>query len=363
MKRYLFLISHPAHFHMFKLTMKRLEDLGDEIIAVVRPKDVLENLCKESNLNFIKLDERPPRGGVMRLALTLFKRDVQIWKIAGKYKPDIMIGSDGSIARVGFLKGIPSFEMSEDDAKAIKLYALISYTFFTKIISPNVVDAWFWNKKKIGYEGYQKLAYLHPELFQPDYTIKSKYIQEEKYFILRFSALDAYHDFGIKGFTEELIFKLINLLEKHGRVYISSEKQLSEELAPYALNILASDLHHILAFSTMLIGDSQSMTVEAALLGVPSIRFSDLVGKLSVLEELENTYNLTFGFKPTESFEMIKKLDDLLVEENILKLWKEKRDKMLKDKINVTKFYTWFISNYPESIKLWNEKSEINSLF
>ena len=37
----------------------------------------------------------------------------------------------------------------------------------------------------------------------------------------------------------------------------------------------------------MLVCDSQSMTVEAAILGIPSIRYSDFSGRIGVLEELE----------------------------------------------------------------------------
>jgi predicted glycosyltransferase len=47
----------------------------------------------------------------------------------------------------------------------------------------------------------------------------------------------------------------------------------------------------------MYIGDSQTMTAEAAVLGTPAIRFNDFVGELSYLEELEYTFDLTYGIK------------------------------------------------------------------
>ncbi|MDS1031028.1 DUF354 domain-containing protein [Porphyromonadaceae sp. NP-X] len=358
MSKYLFLISHPAHFHMFKYSIQELKKHGHEVTVVIRPKDVLEQLCIESNLNYIKIKDRPKNGGLLKLAQSLFEKDIQIHKIVKKIKPDLLLGSDGSIARAGISFHIPSFEFSEDDAKAIKLYAFTSYTFFTGIISPTVVDAWLWNKKKISYNGYQKLAYLHPNKFYPDKKTKEKYIKEQKYFILRLSALNAYHDIGMKGFNENIIDKIINKLELYGKIYISSEKELPIKYNKYKLNINPLDIHHILAFSSMLIGDSQSMSVESALLGVPSIRYSSFAGKLSVLEELEHKYELTYGFLPEQSEAMFEKIEKLLSIPNLKEEWQQRRQSMLQDKIDVTAFFVWFIENYPESAKIMKENPD-----
>ena len=42
------------------------------------------------------------------------------------------------------------------------------------------------------------------------------------------------------------------------------------------------------------------MAAECAVLGTPSIRFNDFVGKLGYLEELELEYGLTFGIKTSD---------------------------------------------------------------
>ena len=56
----------------------------------------------------------------------------------------------------------------------------------------------------------------------------------------------------------------------------------------------------------MFIGDSQTMTSEAAVLGTPAIRCNSFVNRISYLEEEENTYELTFGFKPEDSLKMFE---------------------------------------------------------
>ena len=61
MSKYLFMISHPAHFHMFKHTMNNLQKDGHEIVAVIRPKDVLEQLCVDYGLDFYKTKDRPKK--------------------------------------------------------------------------------------------------------------------------------------------------------------------------------------------------------------------------------------------------------------------------------------------------------------
>jgi predicted glycosyltransferase len=95
--------------------------------------------------------------------------------------------------------------------------------------------------------------------------------------------------------------------------------------------------------------------MEAAMLGTPSIRFSDFSGRISVLEELEHKYGLTFGFKTNESDKFFNKIDELLKTKNIKKEWQRRRQKMLAEKIDVTAFMAWLIENYPESVRIMKE--------
>lgn len=363
-KKYLFMISHPAHFHMFIDTMSNLEQKGHRIITVIRPKDVLEDLCVNAELNYYKVDERPQRFGVLGLGWGLVKKTSAVLKIIKKEKPDLLIGSDGVLAYAGTIKSIPSFEFFEDDVDVIRLYALMFFPFYSKLISPDVTDPWIWKKKNIRYKGYQKLAYLHPNKFIPQQQIVEKYIEIDKpYFLIRLSDLSAHHDVGIKGFTFELVNKIVDLLKKHGDVYISSEKELSKELKPYLLKINPADLHHVLAYSNLFIGDSQSMTVEAAMLGVPSVRFSDFAGRISVLEELEHKYELTYGIKTVEPEKLYNTVERLLNTPDFKAVFQQRRQKMLSDKIDVTAFFTWFIENYPESSKIMKENPDYQYKF
>jgi len=51
----------------------------------------------------------------------------------------------------------------------------------------------------------------------------------------------------------------------------------------------------------------------------------------------------------------IQKGIELLQQPNLKKEWKEKSEKMLAEKIDVTAFLVWFVENYPESVKIMKE--------
>lgn len=366
----LFMISHPAHFHMFRNTISNLKKDGHEVVIVIRPKDMLEQLCIDAGMEFYKVKNRPKRWGMFGLAVSLMAKTIEVLRIARKEKPDMLIGSDGVLAYVGTLCRIPSFEFFEDDVRIIQLYAKIFFPFYSNVVCPYVCDAEKWNSKKVGYPGYQKLTYLHPKRFTPNPEIVRGYgigLNEgkkpfEPYYIIRFAKLSAHHDVGVHGFTKEIAETVINKLKAHGRVFITSEAELPAEFEQYRLRIRPLDIHHVLAFASLYIGDSQSMAVEASMLGTPCIRFNDFVGKkkISVLEELEHTYGLTYGISSTMPEVLYQRVDEILTMPDARKTYQQRREKMLKDKIDVTAFWTWFIEHYPQSV---NEVQEADKDF
>jgi hypothetical protein len=118
---------------------------------------------------------------------------------------------------------------------------------------------------------------------------------------------------------------------------------------PYKINIDVKDMHHMIAFASLFIADSQSMIVEACMLGVPSIRYNSFVGKISVLEELEKKYSLTSGILNNNPVQLYRTVKNMLENVNLSKEFTERKNIMLRDKINVSEFFTWFIENYPQS--------------
>ncbi len=341
-------MGHPAHFHLFRYLIPKLTSRGHAVKVLIRRKDILEELCRTSELDYINvLPEKNSNSDISRLKAYL-KKYWRISRVIKSFKPTIMLGSEPTLAHLGRLYNIPSVIFSEDDAQIIPRFAKIAYPFVNVIMSPASCSAAKWEYKKVGYNGFHKLAYLHPSVFTPSRD-EIPEIKSENYFILRFAELTAYHDKNKKGFNLTLIHKLIEILKPHGDIFISSEKKLEGNLQQYELKINPINIHHALYFAKMYVGDSQSMAVEAALLGTPGLRFNDFSGKISVLNELEEVYQLTHSFNTNQEKEFLIKVHELLNSSDLYKEYKERRKTLLNEKINVPDFFIWFIENYPDS--------------
>lgn len=343
---FLFYLGHPAHYHNISVVIKQLSEKGYKIVLVARGKDVLFELLEGLPYKIIYL--KPKKGaGKLSLISTVLKREFVLFRLVKKYKPKMLIGTDIVIAHIGNLLKIPSVILNEDDAKEVPFLAKYGFKYATAVFSPNCCDISPYEHKKVGYEGYHELAYLHPKYFTPD---KSK-VQEllngnEKYFILRFAELTAHHDEGKKGINLEVAKRLIEILKPFGRVFITSERKLETELEQYRIQVKPSHIHHAIYYADLYIGDSQTMAAEAAVLGTPSIRYNDFVGKLGYLEELEHKYKLTFGI-PTEKPEMLyAKVEELLRNESLKELFQERKREMLDSCVDVAELWgSYFIEN------------------
>jgi predicted glycosyltransferase len=362
---YLFYFGHPAQYLFLRATIKELKKLPENtVIITLKSKDVLEDLIQSDELPYINVQPTERRNSKLSIAFNLVKRTFKLFRLALKYKPDLMIGTDATIAQVGFLLNIHRITITEDDYDVIKSLAKLTYPYTEHILCPNVCQVGKWANKKIGYSGYMKLGYLHPSVFKPDKLMLNKYNLVEKYALIRLAKLNAHHDFGIKGISEVTLRAILNTLKEKGiTVRISSEKKIPSEFSSYLLQISPSDMHHVLANAQLLICDSQSMSVEAAVLGIPSIRISDFAGKISVLEELERSYELTFGISPLDTNRIFRKLNELLALSDLNETFQLRKEKMLKEKINVSAYLLWLLKHYPESIGQLKRDSTIENQF
>ncbi len=349
-KKILIYIGHPAQYHFFKHTIRRLRENGHQVRILIKTKDILEKLLTEDGLEYQNIQETIRRNSKWGILSASFKRAWAVYKIARVFRPDVLLGTDSSIAQAGWLLRTPAITTLEDDVEIIKNLARLTYPFTTDILVPVVCRVGKWEQKKIGYAGYMKLAYLHPNCFTPKEEVVKGYGINKRFILIRLAKLSAHHDDGIKGLNKELVNKVIDTAEKRDyQVFISAETEIDERLRKYQLKIKNTDIHHIMAFASLLISDSQSMSVEAAILGVPNLRFSDFAGRISVLEELENIYELTIGIKTCDTERLVAEEERLLDMTDIKTVFQAKRKKMLDEKIDVSTFLTWFIENYPQS--------------
>ncbi|SVD75227.1 uncharacterized protein METZ01_LOCUS428081, partial [marine metagenome] len=258
-------------------------------------------------------------------------------------RPDLLIGSSPVINWVGRRHNCESWNLTEDDANIIRNYWILSKPFVTKIIKPSSLSFEI-DKRAVFHSSYHELAYLHPNNFNPNKKILQKYnLKEKQYAIIRLSALSAYHDVSAIGLTNQLLDGIKNILNEYVIVE-TIENSKDQMIDPW-------DIHDILAFSKMLVSDSQTMTIEASVLGIPSVRINSFFGKSSVIEELENKYKLAVGFLPHEEDKILNVVDSILADPQTDKIWAERRSKLLSDKID---FNHWMI-------KLFNKQIIVNN--
>ena len=362
--KFAFYFGHPAQFLFVRKTIADLLHEGHDVLIQIKKKDVLEELLKSSSFEYTNIQPQERKNSKIAALSGLIRRSKIILPALRKFKPDLLISSDASYAQLGLLLSVPCVTILEDDYDVIKPLALLSYPFTTTILCPEVCDVGRWGKKKVGYNGYMKLAYLHPNVFKPNNEIAAKYDLPNKYALIRLAQLTAYHDEGIKGISEGLLISIIDRLKKSGITpIISAEGKIDERYTPLLLKIEAKDMHTILAQAELLICDSQSMSVEASMLGVPSLRYSDFSGRISVLEELEHLFGLTFGFPISKGNELLAQLDTILKMDDIEAVFQLRRLKMLSEKINVSDFLFWFFTNYPNSVSIMNNSEDFQLKF
>jgi len=341
--RYLFYMGHPAHFHLFKNIILNLKDKGHEVRLLIKKKDILEELLQRMGWEYTNINPKGRADNKISIAWNLLKRDLEMFRIARRFKPNAMMGTSAEISHTGTLLGIPSIVFDEDDADAIPLFSKLAHPLATRILAPRCTRMGKWEKKKSGYEGYHELAYLHPDYFTPDASVISELKPEEKYFVIRFSRLGAHHDSGVTGISDELALKICEILRPHGRIFISSERDLGPALEPYRIKLNPLSIHHVLYYAQLVICDSQTMSAEAGVLGTPFIRYNDFVDRLSYLEELEKTYGLGFGIKPPNDEQLLNKVSELASAEGMKEEWQKRRNKMLAEKIDLVQFATQVI--------------------
>ncbi|HMT29718.1 MAG TPA: DUF354 domain-containing protein, partial [Bacteroidia bacterium] len=263
------------------------------------------------------------------IAMGLLEQDMKLFIDCIKKRPDLLIGTSTEICHVGFVLRIPNIFVNEDDTEVVPLVGKIAHPFAKYLLAPDVCHTGS-PGNTISYKGYHELSYLHPDVFTPDKEIVKKYLNPDiPYFIMRFAKLTAHHDVGIKGINHEIAARLLQMMRPYGNVYITSERELEPEFEQYRLNIKPIDMHHILAFSDLFIGDSQTMSAESGVLGIPFIRFNGFVGRIGYLRDLEDNYHLGYGVRPENEEQLYLTLDSLLKNKNKKEEWAVKKEKML----------------------------------
>jgi uncharacterized protein len=354
-------INHPAHVHLFKNFAWEMQKNGHEVFFTTREKEIAHILLKNYGFPYKSLGKN--YKGMLKKLLGIVKYDFLVFREALKFKPDIFL-SMGSIynSHAAFLYRKPNIVLN-DTENATLLEYLVN-PFASVLLTPACFSKKF-GKKQIFYPGNHELAYLHPKRFAPDPKVLDEMGLKEgdKFVIMRFVSWGAHHDVGHSGLSMENKRIAVKEYSKYGKVFITSEGDLPDDLKPYQYRIAPEKIHHVMAYASLLFGESATMASECAVLGVPAI-FIDNEGR-GYTDEEEKSYGLVFNYTESEDDQIsaIEKGSELL-RDTLPETWKERRNKLLSEKIDVTGFLLWFVENYPESKSEYQIRSaEINKMF
>ncbi|MDX9694898.1 MAG: DUF354 domain-containing protein [Bacteroidales bacterium] len=329
----LFELSHPKHYYQFRYLINHYKTDGDKILILARNKDVLLKILEEEKLPYTILGKHA-KG----LLYKLFIIPILVWnynRIIKRFKPDIILSKASPYALLAnpFYKGK---RIITPDSEVVSLTNRFVAPFSDLVITPSSFSLDFGSKHK-RIDGFFEETYLSPSAFRPSSSILTELgIETSKpYFVLRFIGWTANHDLGQYGFNDEQKIELVNLLKIYGTVYISAEQNnIPAVLKPHLLKIPAKEMHQVLHFASLYIGDSQTMATEASLLGTPSIRYNSFVGPNDMSNFLIlQKYGMLYNFNDYSL--LIKELKEKLTESNLKNVMLHRREQYFKQKEDI----------------------------
>lgn len=343
----LFDLGHPAHVHLFRHTAMKLLKRGDQVTITIRDRGIISKLLEYYGLPYVIASK--PRHGILGNGLELIIHNWKTLMASLPNRPDFLVGTSVSAAHVGFIVNRPSIIFNEDDADYIPLFTKITYPFATRIVIPDTLRDRH-SPKTIRHNSLHELAYLHPDHFTPNPDALSHLgvKKGEPFFIIRMVDLIAHHDANEKGLSVDEIEALVEDLDQYGQVFVNAEGKIPFSLKERAFQAPPTQMHDILAFTKMLISDSQTMTIEAAVLGRPAIRCNSFVGRCSVISELETRYGLAWGFQPSEFKAMQKTIHALINSTDLEEIMAARRAYLLSEKHDLS---NWMIKQFDKGFQ------------
>ncbi len=337
--RVLFDIGHPAHVHLFRNVIRCLEKQGHRVLVAATEKEMAAELLQQYAIPFVSLAK--PGQTLVAKGIRLVISTLRLASIAVRFSPDIFIAvSPVRSAPLAWVLGRPCVGL--DDTEHAKLARHLYMPFVSAILTP----AWYeieLGNRHLRYRGFHELAYLHPNHFTPDEEVlrELSILPGESFSVVRFVSPTPSHDLGHSGFSHSAKIRLVRRLAELGRVIVSSEIALPQELEHYCMRSRASAMHHLLAFASVYAGDAGTMTTEAALLGTPAVFCGSVGPFVGNFRYLESHYGLVRCFVDDEA--AIQCAVNLALDPSAKGEWNRRRNLLLEECIDVTQALTHFL--------------------
>jgi predicted glycosyltransferase len=273
--RILVLANTPAHVHLYRNAVDRLERAGHDVLVLTREYACTTDLLEYFGLPYRVYGEHDTSGySKLRFARELGGQFRSIATETLRFGPDVVFGRGPYAAFAGTLSRTPVVLVLDDEPGDFN--HAVSRPFADCILSPAVT------RRDLGddhytFDGFKECAYLHPAVFEPNADVRESLGvgSDEPYVLVRFNALDALHDAGLEGFRPEQRRDLIERLSEAATVLVSDEGDDVDlgSLPAREYDHHPARIHDAMSEAALLVADTGTMATEAALLGTPALRY------------------------------------------------------------------------------------------
>ncbi len=363
--RVLFIAYHPVDPQIVIEIANKIIKEGGEVLFVVNEKEgIIKRIIDTYNFRNIVIgnNKKSILGKIISTVNIVFK----LFGITKKYKPDLIFSPTSPYTSVSCkFHSIPLICWADTETATTNMK--YSYKRINSLLLPQSFYKDLMFKNVIRFNGYKELTYLHPNNFIPNDNILDELglKKTDKIVLMRFSALNAMHDIGLRSEVIPNDDKILRFIKKieidyKAKVFISvTERDLDHRFNKYKLQIDPSKYVHFLSFCSLYIGEGTTTASEAGVLGVPWINIQQT--ERGYLIDQEKNYGL--GVRIDDIDLAFQKAEEYLKNDHIKVEWKIKRKKLLEDKIDVSAFFSWFIINYPESHKIMKGDPDYQNRF
>jgi len=326
-------VGHPAHVHFFRNAIRILRESGHDVLVTANDKDVTLELLRGYGIPFVR------RGAYHRSAagklLMLPRTTLAMAREAKRFRADVLTGINNPyVAEASRL--LSKVSVVFDDTEWARGINLTTFPFATLVCTPRNFRLDL-GPRHVRYDGFHELAYVHPRYFQPDPKVAARLSEGGRpYAIVRLIGWTASHDPRMR--ESPLVASLreggLARLGRSAKVWIVSERDLPGDLAPARYPLPAGTVLDALAGSVGYLGEGATMATEAALLGKPAVFVSEK--RFGSMDDIEQRFGLLRTLASAE--EAVARFDELLRSPATQEAWAARRERFLRDNIDVTAF-------------------------
>lgn len=344
--KYLIFTNTPAHVHLFRNLVDRLQGDGHDVLLLGRDYGCTAELLAYYDLPHRLYGRQDP--SFRSLVGNAPKQFLNIARLARTYGPDVVFGRGAYAAFAGVLTRRPVVLVL--DSEPSTLGHKVSSRFAKMVLTPDAFELDL-GEHHYRFDGFKECAYLHPDLFTPDPEVRRPLgvDPEEPYAIVRWNAFDSLHDVGESGAPMDERATLVEHLAERVPVFVSDEGGTLElsSLPVRAYDLHPARLHDALAEARLVVTDTGTMATEAALLGTPTIRFVDEVEQaIGEFQELQGNGLLV---QRSALEDVISAAEQLLGDPSVPARWEANRRQYLSGTTNLTDLLVDVAANFEDA--------------